>query len=115
MTRHAVGDAAEVLACQFLVEQGLTLRTRNFRCRCGEIDLVMRDGAEWVFVEVRFRRSEGYGGAAASVTTHKQRRIVAAAKLYLMSEGDDLPARFDVVSVGAGNRLEWIKNAFDAE
>ena len=88
---------------------------RNYRCRLGEIDIVMCDGPEPVLVEVRYRGSEGSGGPGASVDQHKQRRLAAAAAHYLQRAGDDLPARFDVVAVHRGPRIEWIRNAFEVE
>ena len=77
------GARAEALAAQFLVARGLAIVERNFRRRCGELDLVARDGDTLVFVEVRLRRSRGYGGAAASITAVKRARLLAAANLYL--------------------------------
>lgn len=86
---------------------------RNWRCKGGEIDLVMRDGATLVFVEVRARGSMGYGGAAASITAAKQARVILAARHYLAAKGLDVPCRFDAVLV-QGGRLEWLRGAFEA-
>lgn len=108
------GAAAEAVALQFLQKKGLKLVAQNYRCRFGEIDLVMRDEATLVFTEVRLRASRDFGGAAASVTTQKQRKIILAAKHYL-SELKQMPAcRFDVALLDDINidRVEWIKNAF---
>jgi len=107
------GRDAERLAERMLAEAGLVVLERNFRCRHGEIDLVARDGDTFVFCEVRLRRSSGYGGAAESITTHKQRRIAAAARYYLAGRRE-APCRFDVVlfdatEAGAGC---WIRDAF---
>lgn len=118
--KQARGAAAEAQACRFLQQQGLQLAARNFRCRRGEIDLVMQDNQEWVFVEVRYRRQQcygraDYGGAAASVNQAKQQRLVAAARLFLAKAAGDWPARFDVVAISGDNNLEWIKNAFTVD
>lgn len=106
--------AAETLAAGFLERQGMVIITRNWRRRCGEIDLIARDGATLVFVEVRLRRSQAFGGAAASVTSAKQRRIVAAAQLYLQQLPRTPACRFDVVSLDglAAERIEWHRDAF---
>jgi len=109
---NSTGSAAEEQAAQHLARHGLKILTRNYRCRGGEIDLVCRDGATLVFVEVRLRTSRNFGGAAASITPAKQRRIALAARHYLA--GRPLPAcRFDAVLLDGAN-IDWIKNAFDA-
>ncbi len=106
------GSDAEMQAAGYLMRQGLKILKRNYRCRGGEIDLVCQDGATLVFVEVRLRTSLKYGGAAASITPAKQRRIVLAASHYLA--GKPLPAcRFDAV-LHDGENIDWIRNAFDA-
>jgi putative endonuclease len=115
----ARGRAAEDAALRFLESMGCTLLQRNYRCRLGEIDLVMREGGSLVFVEVRARASDAFGGAAASVGPAKRRRLAAAARHYLMSHPRDarLPARFDVVAIpgpGGENSPHWIRAAFDA-
>ena len=112
--RKAQGDAAEARACAFLEQQGLRLITAQFRCKVGEIDLIMEDQGTLVFVEVRQRRSARYGGAAASIHGRKQRRILAAAAFYLQIHGGNRPARLDVVAIEADDRLNWIPNAFEA-
>ncbi|HEV59188.1 MAG TPA: YraN family protein, partial [Phycisphaerales bacterium] len=88
--------------------------TANYRCRRGEIDLVMRDGATLVFVEVRLRRNPRYGGAAASIDYRKQQKLVATAQHYLLAHPHDGPARFDVVAMAGGSSIDWIRNAFEA-
>jgi putative endonuclease len=111
------GDAAEDRALAHLAAAGLKLVARNYRTPGrggGEIDLVMRDGTgTLVFVEVRKRASRAFGGAAASVSRLKQRRIIFAARHYLMRLREQPPCRFDVVSVEAG-AIEWLRGAFDA-
>ena len=116
-TTKQAGDAAEDRALAHLVASGLRLLARNYRTPGrggGEIDLVMRaaDGTV-VFVEVRQRASRSFGGAAASVGHVKQRRILFAARHYLMRLPQQPPCRFDVVSVEAGE-IEWLRGAFDA-
>jgi len=111
------GDAAEDRALAHLRAAGLQLLARNYRTPGrggGEIDLVMREpGGTLVFVEVRQRGSRSHGGAAASVSHLKQRRIVFAARHYLMRMAQQPPCRFDVVSVEAG-AVQWLQAAFDA-
>lgn len=111
------GNAAEDAALAHLLRAGLTLVERNYRTPGrggGEIDLVMREaGGTLVFVEVRARGSATHGGAAASVGAVKQRRIVLAARHYLLRLRQPPPCRFDVVAI-EGERIEWIQGAFDA-
>ena len=95
--RAAAGARAESIAAEFLVARGLAIVTRNFRTRRGEIDLIARDGATLVFVEVRLRRSQSFGGAGASITAAKGARLVAAARGYLATLGSEPPCRFDAV------------------
>src|SRR5512133_2572338 len=117
VTTKQAGDAAQDQALAHLVGHGLRLLARNYRTPGrggGEIDLVMREGGgTLVFVEVRRRASRAFGGAAASVSHFKQRRIIFAARHYLMRLPQQPPCRFDVVSVEAG-KIEWLKAAFDA-
>ena len=105
------GKAAEDAAAAYLTGQGLRLVERNWRCKGGEIDLIMRDGNALVFVEVRLRRDGRFGGAAASITAAKQGRLVHAARLYLAGLAYPPPCRFDAVLIEAG-RLSWLKDAF---
>ncbi len=117
-TTKQKGDAAEDRALQYLQAQGLKLLQRNYRTPGrggGEIDLVMGDiDGTLVFVEVRRRCSAKHGSALASVTRTKQRRIVFAARHYLLKLRTTPPCRFDVVAVEA-NQLQWFKAAFDAQ
>ena len=107
------GDNAEARAAVFLENRGLKIIARNYRCRFGEIDLVARSGAMVVFVEVRARSSEAFGGAAGSITPAKRRRLLAAARHYLARQGEDCACRFDVVLFnGSPSRVEWITDAF---
>ena len=97
--RHLTGAAVEAAAARHLASRGLVLLDANVRYVDGELDLVMRDGDTLVFVEVRYRASDDFGGAAASVTPAKQRRLVRAATRYLASHPSlaALPCRCDVV------------------
>jgi putative endonuclease len=109
------GDAAEELALAFLRKQGLGLIARNYRAHGGEIDLIMRHGNTVVFIEVRARNRADFGGAAASVTTTKQRRIAKAAAQYLQQAGAPTPpCRFDVLAIAPGAPPQWIQAAFEA-
>lgn len=111
------GPAAETQACRYLLAQGLELVTRNYRCRHGEIDLIMREGRSLVFVEVRYRGNRRFGGGSETVDHRKQSKLAAAALHYLQRHPDAAarPARFDVVAIAPGqgeNHLHWIPNAF---
>ena len=107
------GEGAEALACDYLRARGLVIAGRNYRCRFGEIDVVARDGATLVFVEVRRRRSEAFGGAAASITAAKRSRLIATARHYLARLNEAPPCRFDVLLIrGEPPRIEWIRDAF---
>ena len=115
ISRVTQGARAEDLALRHLEAQGLTLVMRNFRCRAGELDLIMREGEYLVFVEVRSRRYIRYGTPAESVTRTKQQKLLCAAALYLQRQHLDLPCRFDVVAIlqtGDALRVEWIRDAF---
>ena len=117
VTTRLRGNAAEDAALAHLLAAGLTLVERNYRTPGrggGEIDLVMREaGGTLVFVEVRARAATTHGGAAASVGGVKQRRIVLAARHYLMRHRSPPACRFDVVAID-GDHIEWLKAAFDA-
>jgi putative endonuclease len=115
--RHALGDAAEAAARAHLETQGLRTLARNVTFRFGELDLVMADGDTVVFVEVRYRRSERFGGAAGSVDRKKRHRISLAARAWLAGQRSlaDASGRFDVVLVtGDAPALacEWLRAAF---
>ena len=114
-----LGRRAEDLACRHLEAQGLRLLERNYRCRAGELDLVMLDGGTLVVVEVRSRSSSAHGDAASTVGPRKQQRFIRAARHLLLTRPDyrRLPARFDVVAIdpgapGAPPKLTWIRDAF---
>lgn len=105
------GAAGESAAAEYLAERGLAVVARNFRVKGGEIDLVCRDGAAVVFVEVRLRSRSGFGGAAASIDARKQARIILAARHWLARHRHDGPCRFDCVLI-EGGRIEWVRDAF---
>jgi putative endonuclease len=113
--RAAAGAQAEALAAAFLEARGLAILERNWRRRCGELDLVARDGDALVFVEVRLRRRSDFGGAAASITAAKRARLVAAAGLYLARLRETPPCRFDAVVMDAldATRIEWLQNVVE--
>lgn len=111
--RQAQGRDWEQSALAYLKRHQLTLVEENFRCKAGEIDLIMRDGATLVFVEVRQRSGAGHGGAAASITPAKIRRLVRAAEVYLSRLATIPPCRFDVVAID-GDHVEWLQNVVEA-
>jgi len=111
-----IGNRAEKLALKHLKKKGLKLIETNFNCRYGEIDLIMQDDDYLVFVEVRYRKNQQYGGALASIDQHKQLKLRRSAEYYLMRyKKTDSPCRFDILCVdGSLNNphYDWIDNAF---
>ena len=116
--RKEAGVAGEIVALNFLTAKGLQLLLRNYRCRGGEIDLIMLDDATLALIEVRLRSNLLYGGAAASVDTRKQRRLTIAARHLLLVKPElaRYRARFDVVALtpqaGRETKIEWLRDAF---
>jgi len=108
-TSVSLGRDAEARALTFLLQQGLTLIEKNFRCRAGEIDLIMRDADMLVFIEVRSRKDRRFGGAAASVGPVKQQRLWRSAAFYLLRFRKPPVCRFDLVAI-EGEDLRWMKN-----
>jgi putative endonuclease len=108
------GKNAEDLAHNYLLMHGLTLVCRNYRCKQGELDLIMKDKDFLVIVEVRYRNSNRYGSALESVTCIKQQRIIAASQHYLINQRFHGTVRFDVVAISNDQSIDWIKNAFTA-
>jgi len=106
------GDNAEQQALEFLLRQGLQLTCKNYRCKTGELDLVMNDQQTLVIIEVRFRQSDKFGSALESITPKKQSRIIAATKHYIMSNKINPQIRFDVIAISGDQKINWIKNAF---
>ena len=114
MLKSLLGQTAEAHAERYLISQGLKRIARNWRCRFGEIDLIMREGNTLVFIEVRMRSHADFGGAAASVDAGKQRKLLAAAKLYLSALPEMPKCRFDVIALTDRQAPpQWIKSAFD--
>ena len=121
---QAAGGAAEARALRYLQDQGLVLVARNYRvahgpsARAGEVDLILRErDGTLVFVEVRARAAGTHGGAAASITAAKRRRVVYAARHYLLRFDVPPPCRFDVIAIDGDalrGGLAWLRGAFDA-
>jgi putative endonuclease len=116
VTSRESGIAAEELAARYLSERGLSIVGRNYRCRLGEIDLIARDGDMLVFIEVRMRTGSRFGGALASITAVKQRKLIAAAGLYLSRLRSTPRCRFDAVLLDAldSRRIEWLRDVISA-
>jgi len=114
INKRAVGTAYEKLAGAYLMQQGYEIVAYNFRCRMGEIDIVAKDGAYLVFVEVKYRSSEKNGSPLEAVDIRKQRIISKVASYYCLTHGygETTPCRFDVVAIN-GEEYTLIKNAFD--
>ena len=121
MSSQESGQTAESLARKHLEQNGLSLVTQNWRCRRGELDLIMLDGKTLVFVEVRLRKHLGWGGALESVDMRKRGKLILAAQQFLQNEPrwSKSPCRFDVVAFEPDKQqdspqLNWLKNAFDS-
>lgn len=113
--RSSKGKATEKLACDYLKKNGLSLIEKNFHSRYGEIDLIMQHRETLVFIEVRYRKNDNFGGAKASITLDKQKKIYKTALLYMQKKGREFNSRFDVVAITGINKqleIEWIQNAF---
>ena len=115
------GEDAEAACCDYLRSQGLKTVDKNFHCRHGEIDIIMLDKNMLVFIEVRYRKNNNFGGGLESITTTKQQKLRKTAELYLQINQHYKNARFDVVSMSKTNQtsdnqqkyiFEWITNAF---
>lgn len=111
-----LGNRAENLALKYLKRAGLKLVERNFSCRVGELDLIMRDGDYLVFTEVRYRKDLDFGGALESIDQRKQQKLRRAAQTYLQKHKlNDCPCRFDILCLTGSvikPHYQWIKNAF---
>lgn len=113
-----IGTEAEDIALNYLFLQGLKLIDRNFNCQQGEIDLIMQDQDQYVFIEVRYRKNPYYGDPLESVTSSKKAKIIKAATIYLLQQElyDKVVCRFDVISVVANqSKISWIKDAFQVQ
>lgn len=111
-SKQLQGTSQEQRACEYLISEGMRLITQNFSCRMGEIDLIMQDQTSLVFVEVRYRSNKNFGGAAASVTKSKQRKIIKTALFYQQRHAPKSNMRFDVVAIESDNIIQWIPAAF---
>ncbi len=113
MNTRGKGTLGEQQACEYVIGRGMRILERNFSCRGGEIDIIARDGAYIVFIEVKSRENDRYGYGAEAVNYTKRRRIAHAAKVYLYARGlTDWDVRFDVIVIRNGD-TEYIENAFD--
>jgi len=121
MTQRKTGFHWESKAMLWLEQQGLSQCQRNFHCRMGELDLIMREQDTLVFVEVKYRSRTDFGSALESISWHKQQRLIRTAEFFLIKnpQFSQLPCRFDVIAIEANNNepgkeeITWLKNAFD--
>ena len=112
-----VGEATEAAALNFLREKGLTLIAKNYRSQFGEIDLIMKDVNILIFIEVRYRKNDQYGGSIMSITAQKQKKIINTALHFIQDHQTDTASRFDVIAMSPSEtkipyNIEWIQNAF---
>lgn len=113
-----IGDWAEEIACQHIRQQGWHILARNFHCRGGELDIVAQRQEKLAFVEVKYRRSQAYGGPLTSITQHKRQRLIKAAQVFLQTRPQlkPLQARFDVIAIcgrpGQQLKLQWLPAMF---
>ncbi|WP_198246162.1 YraN family protein [methane-oxidizing endosymbiont of Gigantopelta aegis] len=112
--QQKTGADAEQKALEFLSKQKLKLLTRNYRCRSGELDLIMQHNDTLVVVEVRYRHSDRFGSALESITPHKQSRIIAATQHYVLQHNINPIIRFDVIAISGDSHIDWIQNAFQS-
>ncbi|WP_088329997.1 YraN family protein [Lacimicrobium sp. SS2-24] len=106
-----LGQDAETRACKYLQTQGLQLVIKNYRCRSGEIDLIMQDHHEWVFVEVKYRSRTHFGHPAEYFDTKKRRKFESAMFQYMQQKGLNpalVPHRIDLIAI-TGKHIQWIK------
>ena len=123
LNKNNAGLEAEKLAATFLMNHGLKLMAQNYHCRYGEIDLIMTDTSTLVFVEVKLRTSNRFGGAAASITAQKQQKLILTAQHYLQTQiknQSQIACRFDAILMNKIDltlddlkHIEWIRNAFE--
>jgi putative endonuclease len=109
LNKKSIGDNAENIASQYLVNQGLKLLQKNFFSRFGEIDIIMQDGDCLVFIEVK-KRQNGIDSAIESITHAKQKRLIKAAQYYLLKLGNDVNCRFDAIAIDGNDQIGWLKN-----
>ena len=112
MNRRETGTQYEERAAEYLIAQNYQILERNYRIRSGEIDLIARDGADLVFVEVKYRKNDESGNPLEAVDIRKQKKIIKVARYYLYQKKyGDVPCRFDVIGI-CGSHIEHIKDAF---
>jgi len=113
--RRKLGQHYESMAKDYLTRHGLNFVAANFNCKCGELDLIMREHQTLVFVEVKYRNQQHYGHAAEAVTYRKQQKLIKTAQWWLQQQGlspYSTDFRFDVVAIHQhGSDINWIKNA----
>ena len=111
-----IGAKQESIALKFLQQKGLKLITKNFRSKIGEIDLIMHDTTQIIFIEVRYRNLKSHGTPAETVNYTKQQKIIKTSTIYLIQNNlyDKVNIRFDIISINNDpvSPIEWIKNAF---
>lgn len=117
LNTRAKGNYGEQLALDYLTAHGLTLVEQNINSRYGEIDMLMRDGEEWVFTEVRFRQTQHYGGGLESVNRSKQRKLINTAEHYMQTHYKTHfhSCRFDMIEISGDidtPKINWIQDAF---
>jgi len=112
-SNRSLGTEKEMLAVEYMKQQGAILLEQNFYFRGGEIDLIIKDGEYICFIEVKYRNSRNYGFPEEAVTPAKQKKIIQGARIYLYRNHypSDTPCRFDVISVYK-DEITWIKDAF---
>ena len=115
INKNNAGLAAEKIAETFLTNHGLKRVAQNYHCRFGEIDLIMQEANTLVFIEVRLRTNNQFGGAGASITSQKQQKLISTAQHYLQSHGETA-CRFDAILMNKAdlNHIEWVRNAIEA-
>jgi putative endonuclease len=113
---QAQGQLGETTAAKYLQQQGLAIIFRNYSCKQGELDIIAKQDSCWVFVEVKLRRTNRFGGAVASITAAKKRRLIATAQCYLSQHklnSVHTEMRFDVITITQEPyQICWFKNAF---
>ncbi len=115
--RQQRGQISEGLAREYLEKQGLCFVEKNFRAKCGEIDLIMRDKEHLVFIEVRYRHQDDHGNGLDSISKAKQQRIIKTARHYLQQKdlAEKACCRFDAIGVTSIQKITWIKDAFQVQ
>lgn len=109
INKREVGNEYESIACSYLISKGCEILERNYRNRYGEIDIILKDKDEIVFVEVKYRKNDKYGDGLEAIGHNKLRKIALLANYYIMEKNlYDKDLRIDCISI-IGNRISWIK------